>query len=39
MNSKNAQADFDRDTAAQFQKTKQTKTPVAMGRGFEINGG
>ena len=34
MNSKTRELCSDRDTTAQFQKTKQTKTPVAMGRGY-----
>lgn len=34
MNSKTRELCSDRDTAVQFQKTKQTKTPVAMGRGY-----
>ena len=34
MNSKTRELCSDRDTTAQFQKTKHTKTPVAMGRGY-----
>lgn len=33
MNSKTRELCSDRDTAVQFQKTKQTKTPVSKGRG------
>ena len=32
MNSKTRELCSDRDTAVQFQKTKQTKTPVSKGR-------